>query len=88
MNPFTKLITSKPSMHLLKKYAKYKQSSVIIATKDKTIHIQKNGSVIESLHCSSENIRGRRAELIHFYDDFDLDREEFNKVVQESIKGE
>lgn len=86
MNLFTKLITSKFSMNLLKKYAKYKQSSVIIATKDKTIHIQKNGSVIQSLPASSENVRGRRAEFINFYDDFDLDVEELEEAIKPLVK--
>ncbi len=63
---------------------------MIIVLKERTILIQKNGSVIITLPSTPNGtVRGRRANVLPRYDDIDiLDREEFDRVISEFIKKE
>lgn len=79
----SKIISTRWCKTLLSKYAKFTKRSIIIALKDKVIHIQSNGSVIETLKSANGNIRGNRAKYLNYYDDF----EEVDKqMIEDSVK--
>jgi len=83
----SKLVSSKVFKSLLSKYARLTKRSIILVFKDKTIYVQKNGSIIETIGSTNGNCRGSRSKYIeYYYDEFEtIDSKYLDEVLKPFI---
>ena len=73
---------------LISLYAKLTNRYIVTANKKYTTQYFQNGSVVKNPRLkSNENIRGQRADIDFFYDDF-YTQKQLDEILKPYIKGE